>query len=193
MPVQAWHVSPHEGQSMWDSASITLGCAKRSLLFFISSSRYCPGFCRHLALPMYTDDAICKSSRYIARGIPCSCASAKLSAAPQKTCFAYDQNLRRYVLGRLGKLLSPAQKASKARPLHFHCDVAILETVQQLDAFTKDASFCSQTGCLKNRNSVQMLQIIDCLDKNTSTYPGGHTLTNGSQCSHCDQCEVAPV
>ncbi len=29
--------SPHEGQSMWDSASITLGCAKRSLFCFIFS------------------------------------------------------------------------------------------------------------------------------------------------------------
>ncbi len=27
--------SPHEGQSMWDSASITLCCAKLSLLYFI--------------------------------------------------------------------------------------------------------------------------------------------------------------
>ncbi len=26
---------PFEGQSMWDSASITLGCAKRSLFYFI--------------------------------------------------------------------------------------------------------------------------------------------------------------
>ncbi len=51
--------SPHEGESMWDSASITLGCAQRSLFYFIvfylQVPRECngcmlgkPGPCKHM-------------------------------------------------------------------------------------------------------------------------------------------------